>query len=437
MKTQTIKLIAVICMLITCSIAAQSITTTIGTNGTFTIKNGSTNYFTISQSSKEVYISKTLVLPVTASSTEGVIYFGANRFLHMYGSNNTFLGENAGNFTLQGPWNTGVGNGVLQSLTSFTGLSNTGFGNLSLNKNTTGSENTGFGYTTLKDLTTGFSNSAFGKGAMVNNSTAEFNSAFGVDAYPTFSSGDSNSVFGFASFNSNTSGFQNSAFGCQSLYSNSTGYYNTMLGYNAGSTITSGINLICLGYNSQPSSGSAANQITLGNSSVTVLRSAVTTISSLSDARDKKNICDLNLGLDFIMTLKPREYNWDKREWYENGVSDGTKMQDAPTAGFIAQELDDAQTNAGAEWLNLVLKDNPEKWEATPGNLLPVIVKAVQELEVKSEEIKIVNDELINRDNEFEERLAKFEQMQNTLTVEIETMKSKSAENSEVKLGEQ
>ena len=45
-------------------------------------------------------------------------------------------------------------------------------------------------------------------------------------------------------------------------------------------------------------------------------------------------------------------------------------MKEEPTAGFIAQELDEAQTTGNAEWLNLVLKDNPEKWEATPGNLL-------------------------------------------------------------------
>ena len=58
-------------------------------------------------------------------------------------------------------------------------------------------------------------------------------------------------------------------------------------------------------------------------------------------------------------------------------------MQETPTAGFIAQELDEAQTTANTEWLNLVLKDNPEKWEATPGNLLPIMVKAIQELKLK------------------------------------------------------
>ena len=79
------------------------------------------------------------------------------------------------------------------------------------------------------------------------------------------------------------------------------------------------------------------------------------------------------------MKIKPRQFNWDRREWYDDNISDGSKMKEEPTAGFIAQELDEAQTTENAEWLNLVLKDNPEKWEATPGNLLPIMVKAMQD----------------------------------------------------------
>ncbi len=109
------------------------------------------------------------------------------------------------------------------------------------------------------------------------------------------------------------------------------------------------------------------------------------TITSLSDKRDKKNIKDLSLGLDFITKLKPRQFNWDKRDWYEEGISDGSKMQETPTAGFIAQEFDEVQNSEHAEWLNLVLKDNPDKWEATYGNLLPVMVKAIQELKEEND----------------------------------------------------
>jgi hypothetical protein len=225
-----------------------------------------------------------------------------------------------------------------------------------------------------------------------------------------------------------TSGLGNTAIGGSALYQNLHGIFNTAIGYLAGN-ITTGNNTTCIGFNSQPSSYLASNQITLGDGNVASLRCNVQTITSLSDMRDKKNIRELPVGLDFISKLKPRLFNWDKREWYEDNTSDGSKMKETPTAGFIAQELDDVQTSENAEWLNLVLKDNPEKWEATYGNLLPVMVKAIQEL-------KTENDGLKDENSELKERLSKLEQMQNSLALEIEKFKSKSAEVKEVKLSE-
>ena len=54
--------------------------------------------------------------------------------------------------------------------------------------------------------------------------------------------------------------------------------------------------------------------------------------------------------------------------------------------GFIAQELDEVQNDYGIEeYLDIVLKSNPEKLEASYSKLVPVLVKAVQEL---SDEVK-------------------------------------------------
>jgi len=407
-------------------VLSQSITATLGTNGNFSIKNGLTTYFSLTQSNGQVNIPTTLELDATTSSTKGVIYLGSNRFMHTYGSRCLFIGENSGNFTLTGPWNTGFGSATLNLLT--TGNSNTAFGTNALSKNTSGNENSAFGLGALLFNTTGSMNTAFGNSALRQNVTASENSAFGFQSIGGINSGSNNSAFGFQALYLNTSGRWNSAFGTFSLYNNSTGMWNTGFGYNAGSSITTGNNLICLGYNSQPTSGSASNQVTLGNSSVTVLRCNQTGISSLSDMRDKKNIRDLTLGLDFIMTLRPVEYNWDKREWYENNISDGTKMQEVPTAGFIAQELDEAQTFAGATWLNLVLKDNPEKWEATPGNLFPVIVKAVQELNTEIENTKNAERELTVKYTEFEERILRLEQAQSELADDIKNSGSQNYE---------
>ena len=397
------------------SFAQSDIINTLGTGGVFSIKDASTNYLTLTQSTGEVNILKGLRLEVTGnSSTTGVIFKGADRFIHdftptgSYGQN-TFIGINSGNFTMSfstgfdASCNTGVGYVSLKDLT--TGSFNTALGFASLLKNTTGSDNTALGSNSLAYNTTGYENTASGDGSLVFNTTGYDNTAVGV-----------NSLF------HNTTGFQNTAVGHHSL-ENNNGNYNTALGFNAGSTITSGANLTCIGIDAAPTSGTAVDQITLGNGFVQSLRCNVTTITALSDARDKKNIKELNLGIDFLMKIKPRLFNWDKREWYADNKSDGSKMKEEPTAGFIAQELDEVQTTENAEWLNLVLKDNPEKLEATPGNLLPIIVKAIQDLKKENDELKA--------------RLTKFEQMGNMLASEIEKLKTNSNETTKVSLGEQ
>ena len=119
-------------------------------------------------------------------------------------------------------------------------------------------------------------------------------------------------------------------------------------------------------------------------------------------------------------------------------------MKETFTAGFISQELDEAQTNENADWLNLVLKDNPEKLEATYGNLLPVMVKAIQKLKVESEKLKVESEKLKaenveekNENKEMEQRLLKLEQRQNTLVSELEKIKIKDLKITEVKSGEE
>ena len=60
-----------------------------------------------------------------------------------------------------------------------------------------------------------------------------------------------------------------------------------------------------------------SNQITLGNSSVTELRCGVSTITSFSDQRDKTNIENITVGLDFIDSLRPVEFEWNFRNLYQ------------------------------------------------------------------------------------------------------------------------
>jgi hypothetical protein len=171
----------------------------------------------------------------------------------------------------------------------------------------------------------------------------------------------------------------------------SIGNFNTFVGYQAGytgTTLYTGDNLTCIGQNAYPSYPTISNEITLGNAYVDKLRCAVGTITTLSDMRDKKDIEPIIVGIEFINQLQPSKYRWDRRDWYMDGISDGSKKKNDFSSGFIAQQLDEVQTNNNAEYLNLVYKSNPEKLEINSTNLLPVIIKALQDLSAENADLK-------------------------------------------------
>ena len=142
-----------------------------------------------------------------------------------------------------------------------------------------------------------------------------------------------------------------------------------------------GSNNIMIGKNVRPSNFSGVNnEITLGNSSHTVLRCNVTTITSLSDERDKKEIETLPIGLEFIEKLKPVKFVWNDR--------DDENKRDIVDFGFIAQDLKATQEESEASYLNLVYESNPEKLEASYGKLIPILVKAIQDLSAKVEALE-------------------------------------------------
>jgi hypothetical protein len=202
------------------------------------------------------------------------------------------------------------------------------------------------------------------------------------------------SAFGYRSLFATSGSIGNSAFGFRALQSNTTGINNTAIGYNAGSAVTTGTNLTIIGFNAAASSATATNEITLGNANVATLRCQVTTITALSDFRDKTDINNVDVGLSFVEKLRPVTFKWDKREWYTDGNRDGSKKDTITQVGFIAQELKQLQEQEGVEYLKLVYESNPEKLEATPGNLLIPLIKAIQELSVKvkalEEEVKLL-----------------------------------------------
>lgn len=61
---------------------------------------------------------------------------------------------------------------------------------------------------------------------------------------------------------------------------------------------------------------------------------------------------------------------------------------DIPDTGFLAQDLQQVQVQLGVSIPGLVFDDNPEKLEAGYSKLLPVLVKAIQELSAEVEALK-------------------------------------------------
>lgn len=93
-----------------------------------------------------------------------------------------------------------------------------------------------------------------------------------------------------------------------------------------------------------------------------------TTISAISDIRYKENVRDLDVGLDKIMALKPRLYDWKEGK--------GADIKNA--RGFIAQEFEEVFPDLIDEWRDPA-PEGEEPYKSVRQDLIPVLVKAIQE----------------------------------------------------------
>ena len=184
-----------------------------------------------------------VLVPSTASA--GNILKGTTPFIHNFGVDNTFIGVNAGNFTMTGLNNTASGAGALLSNT--TGDFNTASGTAALLRNTTGDRNTASGQSALGDNTTGGDNTASGFGALESNTTGFSNTASGAFALNSSTSGDYNTASGAGALFFNTSGSINTASGEGALLNNTTGSNNIAIGYRAGISLSTTDNNIDIG----------------------------------------------------------------------------------------------------------------------------------------------------------------------------------------------
>ena len=306
---------------------------------------------------------------------------------------NVAVGVAALNGVTNGQLNVAVGWNALNGIN--TGTSNVAIGNNAGALLTSASFNTAVGAFALDNATGGSSNVALGYSALTADVTGSNNTSVGASSGQALTSGYNNVFVGYLAGSAIDVGFSTVAVGSNALRSvvssgynvgvgeyagrDTTGQQNTLIGYQAGYTLAAGDNNTIIGYNAVPSSTTASNEITLGNSSITTLRCQVTSITALSDARDKKDVQNIPLGVDFIQRLRPVSFVWNTR--------DGAKVN-VPEFGFIAQELQSAQRDHGVTLPGLVHDINPDRLEAAPGTLIPVLVKAVQELQAQIDALK-------------------------------------------------
>jgi hypothetical protein len=97
-----------------------------------------------------------------------------------------------------------------------------------------------------------------------------------------------------------------------------------------------------------------------------------TSISAISDQSLKENIRDLETGLTQVMALRPRRFDW------KNG--DGKDV-----AGFIAQEVEPVLPDLVYDYK---YTSDETKKSLKMGDILPTLVKAIQEQQQMIEELK-------------------------------------------------
>jgi hypothetical protein len=301
--------------------------------------------------------------------------------------------------------------------------------------NNTHSRNVAIGYQAMNEVRQSGGNVAIGTNAMriLNNGLGEFtgNVAIGTEAGENMGDGYANIAIGYRAMRSLVGPTENIVMGYEALRDSTSGPYasviignyavqtgmmnssqfgltlighqagqsmthggNTCIGYQActaGTAITSGTTNTLIGYQAQSNSATYSNgvalgngavltgdnRVVLGNTDITGIYAQVTSITAISDQRNKKDIADLNLGLDFIEKLRPVSYKFNNQD-------------ETLRYGFIAQELGKAlpdelqtlvETAKPEHGLALLERDTDEDrtYRVSYGELTAPMIKAIQE----------------------------------------------------------
>jgi len=291
--------------------------------------------------------------------------------------------------------NTAVGYSALHAFVGSNGAQglNVAVGNQAGLKVTTGEKNTILGsfiYGTpgSYDDFTADKNVLIGYNAGEHITDGGNNVIIGAEAGDSLTSGQDSTIIGQAAGDALTTQDNNTLVGMGAGFV-LTGESNTFIGRRAGYNATTGDSNICIG-TVDLSTATVSDEVNLGTSAVVArFQGAATGWSFVSDARDKKEIKDLELGVDFVNKLKPRNFKWDLRN------SDVDKGKEA--SGFVAQEIQEVLDETNTNYTGIVDTNDSNQYTVAQTNIIPILVKAVQELSAKVEVLENKTCECCNK----------------------------------------
>jgi len=266
-----------------------------------------------------------------------------------------------------------------QYLTSRRSYDSTAIGTESMSYAIQNSENSALGFASLRGG--GFRNVAIGNYSLYN-----------IQANPSElrtspEKSKENVAVGYRSSENNQNGSGNVAVGAESLQYSASGSYNIAIGHGALKYFDNGVNFnlnnaIAIGASATVS---ASSQLKLGNTLHTTV--AYGAIENTADERDKADIVNTTLGLDFIKALRPVDFKWNYREDYETFTSPGSdKKRTKVHHGLIAQEVKQAADGLGKTfggYNDLSISGNVDMKMLGYQEFIPPIIKSIQQVDTR------------------------------------------------------
>ena len=196
-----------------------------------------------------------------------------------------------------------------------------------------------------------------------------------------------NTVMGGGAFTSNSSGTENVSIGVRTL-DQADASYNTAIGAKAGGSITTGNGNIVIGSldrngNYVPAYDIISDDDHISMGTTTTQKAYINVPwSVLSDARYKTEFNEIPHGLEFVKQLNPISYKLRKNKDTEETI--GNKSYGFKAQDILALEGDDPVI------IDTIKEDRLSYKES---NLIPILVKAIQDL---SKEVELLKQQINN-----------------------------------------